>query len=200
MPVAKSKKTAHEAISLFKTFLLKPRTELPWLNGTVKGFPNRVKGFYDCALGYSYISGLRPVMTSCHVIRDYCIANKVWFGRKLWLAKPGDAVIFDWSGKGVETDHVGMVVSVDTKKKTVTYVSADSIDATHKEIPGIVTLNTVGLKWVTGFGRPVDFADIVPVIPSVEPAKRVVHSATVAAPVATPEATPNLVTPKEKAI
>ena len=41
--------TAHDAIHNFKTFVGKPRTELPWLNGTVKGFPNRVHGFYSCA-------------------------------------------------------------------------------------------------------------------------------------------------------
>jgi peptidoglycan hydrolase-like protein with peptidoglycan-binding domain len=182
MAVAKSKHTAQDAIHLFKTFLGKKRPELPWLNGKTKGFPDRVHGFYDCALGYSYISGLRPVMVSCHVVVDYCKANKVWFGLNAKKVQPGDAVIFDWSGKQKETDHIGMVISVDLKKKTVTYVSAD----TGPVIPGIVTLNTVGFKFVTGFGRPVDFAEPMSHVPVVSVEKRELHSATVAAPVEAP--------------
>jgi hypothetical protein len=92
-------------------------------------------------------------------MRDLCLHNKTWhtdFNHVL----PGDAVIFDWeSGKGIgrntNTDHIGMVISVDPHAKTVTYVSAD----TGKVIPGIVTVNTVGAKYITGFGRPVKFAE-----------------------------------------
>ena len=169
--------TAHDAIVQFKSFLGKTRPELPWLNGKTAGFPNRVKGFYDCALAYSFISGLRPVQVSCHVIRDLCLHNKTWHTDFVGV-QPGDAVIFDWeSGKGIgkntNTDHIGMVVSVDTKAKTVTYVSAD----TGKVIPGIVTLNTVGAKWVTGFGRPVKFADPVSVVPPVHAEQSAAHAA-----------------------
>ena len=168
--------TAQEAIHNFKSFLGKTREELPWLNGKTHGFPNRVHGFYDCALGYSYISGLRPVQVSCHAVRDLCLHNKTWhtdFNHVL----PGDAVIFDWeSGKGIgrntNTDHIGMVISVDPHKKTVTYVSAD----TGKVIPGIVTVNTVGSTWITGFGRPVTFAEPVLHTPVAHPEQQAAHA------------------------
>lgn len=178
MAIQKNSHDAHTIINHFKSFLGKPRTELPWLNGTTNGFPNRVKGFYDCALGFSYISGLRPIQVSCTAVKNLAIANKVW-NLDIKKAKPGDAVLFDWEtgawiGKNKETDHIGMVISVDIKKNTVTYVSAD----TGKVIPGIVTLNTVSLKWVAGFARLVNFAEPVSVVPTVHPAQREVHSAT----------------------
>lgn len=180
MTIQNSTMTAQQAITLFKSFLGKKREELPWLNGTTKGFPNRVHGFYDCALGFSYISGLRPVQVSCTAVKNLAIANKVW-NLDIKKVLPGDAVLFDWEtgkwiGKNGNTDHIGMVISVDVKKNTVTYVSAD----TGKVIPGIVTLNTVNLKWVAGFARLVNFADLPSVVPSVHPGQREVHSATAA--------------------
>lgn len=189
MAIAKSKQTAQEALHHFKTFLGKKRSELPWLNGKTKGFPDRVHGFYDCALGYSYISGLRPIIVSCHVARDYAKANKTWH-RDIKKVQPGDAVIFDWSGKAKETDHIGMVDHVDIKKGTVTYVSAD----TGPVIPGIVTVNTVGMKWITGFGRLVEFAAPASHVPVVNQDKRQSHSATVAAPIEAPHDVPALQT------
>ena len=169
--------TAHDAIHNFKTFVGKPRTELPWLNGTVKGFPNRVHGFYDCALGYSYFSGLRPVIVSCHVLRDFCIHNKTWT-TDLHEVQPGDAVIFDWEskkglGKNTNTDHVGMVISVDLKKQSVTYVSADSTNP----CPGLVTVNTISTLWIAGFGRPVKFLEIPQTIPVAHPDQQGQHNA-----------------------
>jgi hypothetical protein len=180
MTIQNSTITAQQAITHFKSFLGKKREELPWLNGTTKGFPNRVHGFYDCALGFSYISGLRPVQVSCTAVKNLAIANKVW-NLDIKKVLPGDAVLFDWEtakwiGKNNNTDHIGMVISVDIKKNTVTYVSAD----TGKVIPGIVTLNTVGLKWVAGFARLVNFADIPSVVPDVHAGQREVHSATAA--------------------
>ena len=178
MTIQNSKLTAQQAITHFKSFLGKKREELPWLNGKTAGFPNRVHGFYDCALGFSYISGLRPIQVSCTAVKNLAIANKVW-NLDIKKVLPGDAVLFDWEtgkwvGKNKETDHIGMVVSVDIKKNTVTYVSAD----TGKVIPGIVTLNTVSLKWVAGFARLVNFAEPASVVPTVNPAQRQVHSAT----------------------
>ena len=188
MTLQTSTQTAQHAIAHFKSFLGKPRTELPWLNGTTNGFPNRVKGFYDCALGFSYISGLRPIQVSCTAVKHLAQANKVW-NIDIKKVLPGDAVLFDWEtgswiGKNGNTDHIGMVISVDIKKNTVTYVSAD----TGKVIPGIVTLNTVGLKWVAGFARLVNFAEPSSVIPEVHAGQREVHSVTGAPAVATPPA------------
>ena len=178
MTIQNSTITAQQAITHFKSFLGKKREELPWLNGTTKGFPNRVHNFYDCALGFSYISGLRPIQVSCTAVKNLAIANKVW-NLDIKKVLPGDAVLFDWEtgswiGKNKETDHIGMVISVDIKKNTVTYVSAD----TGKVIPGIVTLNTVGLKWVAGFARLVNFKDPVSHVPDVHAGQREVHSAT----------------------
>ena len=178
--------TAHAIIAHFQTFLGKKREDLPWLNGTVKGFPNRVKGFYDCALGFSYISGLRPVQVSCTAVKNLAIANKVW-NLDIKKVLPGDAVLFDWEsgkwvGKNTNTDHIGMVMSVNLKNNTVTYISAD----TGPVIPGIVTVNTVSLKWVAGFARLVEFADIASTVPKVNPDQRAVHSATNLAAVAKP--------------
>jgi hypothetical protein len=194
MTIQNSKQTAQQAITNFKSFLGKKREELPWLNGKTKGFPNRVHGFYDCALGYSYISGLRPVQVSCTAVKNLAIHNKVW-NLDIKKVLPGDAVLFDWEtgkapGKNNNTDHIGMVISVDVKNKTVTYVSAD----TGKVIPGIVTINTVGIKWVAGFARIVNFADPVSHKPDVHAGQREVHSATAAPANVVPDTAPVLPT------
>jgi hypothetical protein len=184
MAIQQNPHDAHAIINHFKSFMGKKREELPWLNGTLKGFPNRVHGFYDCALGFSYASGLRPVQVSCTAVKNLAIANKVW-NLDIKKVLPGDAVLFDWEtgawiGKNKETDHIGMVMSVDVKKNTVTYVSAD----TGPVIPGIVTVNTVSLKWVAGFARLVEFGAPASVVPEVHPGQREVHSATGAPTVA----------------
>jgi hypothetical protein len=108
---------------------------------------------------------------------------------------PGDFVLFDWEtgkwiGKNQNTDHIGIVVSVNAKKNTVTYVSAD----TGKVIPGIVTMNTVNLQWVAGFARLVNFAEPVSVLPAVHQGQRDVHSATSAPANVAPAGAPSLVT------
>ena len=194
MTIQNSKQTAEQALTNFKSFLGKKREELPWLNGKVNGFPNRVKGFYDCALAYSYISGLRPVQVSCGAIKDLAVHNKVW-NLNIKKVLPGDAVIFDWEtgkapGKNLHTDHIGMVISVDVKNNTVTYVSAD----TGKVIPGIVTLNTVNLKWVAGFARIVNFATPETHKPTANISQREVHSATAAPANVVPATIPTVVT------
>ena len=176
MAIQTSTQTAQHAIAHFQSFLGKPRPELPWLNGTTPHFPNRIKGFYDCALAFSYFSGLRPIQVSCTAVKHLAQANKVW-NIDIKKVLPGDAVLFDWEtgkwpGRNLNTDHIGMVVSVDVKKNTVTYVSAD----TGKVIPGIVTLNTVGVKWVAGYARLVNFADPVSFVPDVHAGQREVHT------------------------
>ena len=178
MAIQKNPHDAQSVLAHFKSFLGKPRTELPWLNGTTNGFPNRVHGFYDCALAVSYFSGLRPIQVSCTAVKHLAQANTVW-NLDIKKVLPGDFVLFDWEsgkwiGKNTETDHIGLVISVDIKKNTVTYVSAD----TGTVIPGIVTLNTVSLKWVAGFARLVEYAEPVSVVPPVNPSQRGAHSAT----------------------
>jgi LysM repeat protein len=144
-----SKHTAHEAVVLFKTFIGKPRTTLPWLK-------NRVH-MLDCAAGYSWISGLKPEQISCSRIKAICEKNGTY--ARSGIPQIGDAVFFDWKGNKVETDHVGMVVSA--TKTSVTYVSADSGD--HQ----LVTVNTIGYKWITGWGKPVTWrtATVAPAAP-----------------------------------
>jgi hypothetical protein len=186
MTIQTSTQTAQHAIAHFQSFLGKPRTELPWLNGTTDHFPNRVKGFYDCALAFSYFSGLRPIQVSCTAVKHLAQANKVW-NIDIKNVIPGDAVLFDWEtgkwpGRNVNTDHIGMVVSVDVKKNTVTYVSAD----TGKVIPGIVTMNTVSVKWVAGYARLVNFAEPVSTVPEIHPGQREAHTISGASAIATP--------------
>jgi len=180
-----SKKTAHDTITEFLAFRGHKREELPWLNGKTAGFPNRVHGFYDCALAVSYFIGMHPAIISCHVWRDYCLHNKTWH-TDFNHVQQGDIVIFDWEsakglGRNTNTDHIGLVVSVDPHKQTVTYVSAD----TGPVIPGIVTLNTVGAKWISGFGRPVTYAQPVSVVPNaVHPDQQAQHAKPAVTPVA----------------
>jgi hypothetical protein len=56
----------------------------------------------------------------------------------------GQAVIFDWHGDHTDTAHVGIVTQANADH--VTYISADSGE--HQ----IVNVNTVGYKFVTGWG------------------------------------------------
>jgi hypothetical protein len=125
-------------------------------------------------------------MTMCHEWRNYCVANKTW--HTTWDGiQAGDIVIFDWeSGKGLgkntNTDHIGLVISVDLHHKTVTYVSADSTNP----CPGFVTTNTVGDKWISGFGRPVQYAQPAQVVPAPHPIQQDVHNAPAPAPVDAP--------------
>jgi hypothetical protein len=136
--------TAQQAISNFKKFIGVSRNKLPWLAGRVN--------MLDCAAGYSYIAHLKPEQISCNEIRKICKTNKTWrtSDNGKTLPKPGDGVIFDWSGHQTGTDHIGMVITAD--KTGVTYVSADS--GSHQ----LVTVNHVGWHYVTGWGTPVKFA------------------------------------------
>lgn len=124
-------------IAQFQSYIGKPRTALPWL----KPYPPNI---LDCAIGFSYIAGLKPVQINCNGIKALCVANKTW--RTTGLPVAGQAVIFDWSGRKKAGDHVGMVISANPRN--VTYVSADS--GPHK----LVTITTVPYNLVTGWGSP----------------------------------------------
>jgi hypothetical protein len=160
--------TALDAVRKFKSYVGVKRAQLPWLRGR--------QYLYDCAAAYSWIAGLHPEFTRCTEMKDYCVKKGTWTIDPT-KAKQGDAVMFDWEHKGAglghntNTDHVGMVISIDLKKHTVKYVSADSTNPT----PGLVTVNTISLAWVTGFGRPVDFADPAQPTP-VHPVSSAIHN------------------------
>jgi hypothetical protein len=134
------KLTAQQAISNFKKFIAVPRHKLPWLNGRVN--------MLDCAAGYSYITHLIPEQISCNELRRIMINNKTWHrvNDTKHMPQPGDAIIFDWSGAQLGTDHVGMVIAVD--KTGVTHISADS------NSDQLVHVNHVGWHYVTGWGQP----------------------------------------------
>jgi len=166
----------------FNGFAGKPRTDLPWLNGTTKGFPNRVTGFYDCALAVSYFTGITPQIVSCGVLMDYLKKLGTW--KTTGQPNKGDVVIFGWSGNKQDHDHTGLVLWVKPNGNdwNVTYVSADSTQ--NPPPPGLVTVNTVSSKYVTGWGDP-----------------KVWDAATVAAPVTAPnhEAVIPVATPAQSA-
>lgn len=162
----------------FKSFVGKPRTELPWLNGKVPGFPNRVTGFYDCALAVSYFTGLNPVIVSCGVLMQHLKDIGTWQTVHA-LPQVGDVVIFGWSGNKQDHDHTGLVLSVSRPSKIagevfdVTYVSADSTN--NPPPPGQVTVNTVSSKYVTGWGDLKLWAAPTPVAPVVNAAQSAAH-------------------------
>jgi LysM repeat protein len=169
---------ADAAIAKFKTFLGKPRTELPWLGAS------RIQHFYDCAAGVSYILGIKPEIVSCHVLRDYCIKNGTWT-TDLHKVKRGMIVIFDWESKkglghNTNTDHVGIVESVDVVHGIVRYISADS----GKVIPGVVTENPgISTLWITGFGEPVALDAPTPADPApIHPIQQATHNTPAPAP------------------
>jgi hypothetical protein len=163
--------TPEIAIKQFKSFVKTPRVKLPWLRGR--------QYLYACPAAYSWIVGLHPAVNTCHELKAICVKNKTWT-TDLAQVKPGHAVIFDWEngaglGHNTNTDHVGMVISVN-KDKTVTYVSADSTRPT----PGLVTVNTIATKWITGFGVPQKFGVVGE--PIVHPASSTFHNAPVTSP------------------
>jgi len=145
-------KTAHEAIELFKTFVNLPRTKLPWL----KKRPN----LYDCAAGYTWVSGLGekyPNIVWVHEVVDVMKKNKTWvqykkgIERKV-LPKPGDAIIFDWKGTHTNTDHVAMVISA-----SATHLTVVGADQGHTR--QVSYLNEFNYWAITGWGTPVAYAD-----------------------------------------
>jgi CHAP domain len=149
-------RTADEAIALFKTFIGKPRTSLPWLKGRVN--------MLDCAAGYSWISGLKPEQISCSKLKAIMVKNGTW--KTTGIPEKGDAVLFDWSGNKTGTDHVGIVISAN--KNAVVYISADSGKNQ------LVTINPgIGYKWISGFGKPIAFRptvnpNVIPLVPVAE--------------------------------
>jgi hypothetical protein len=181
-------KDLHATLDEFKSYVGKhDRTLYPWLNGKTKGFPNRVKGFYDCALAVSYFTGLSPQIISCGVLMDYLKKLGTWKSAHA-LPQVGDAIIFGWSGNKQDHDHVGLVLSVTRPSKSagevfdVTYVSADST----QPCPGFVTVNTVSSKYVTGWGdlklwaapsaTPSAAPDHAPVVPTADAAQTLAHA------------------------
>jgi hypothetical protein len=132
---------AQDAINHFISYTHKPRTALPWL----KGRPYLL----DCAAAVTYILHIQQPLgiISCGVLMDYFKNKKTWY--TTGTPKPGDVVIFDWSGKKTGHDHTGIIITAD--KTNVHYVSADSTSP----VPGFVTAGTTQpYKYVTGYGRP----------------------------------------------
>ena len=140
-------KTKTEAIELFRSFIMKPRTDLVWLK-------NRL-GMLDCAAAVSYITERKPEIISCGAFVKQLQKEKKWHTLADGLPKQGQLVFFDWTGHEGKTgnhDHVGIVLNA--AHDHVEYISADST----KPVPGLVTINKhVGWHWVSGYGD-VDYA------------------------------------------
>ena len=181
-------KTAQQAIALFKTFVNLPRVKLPWL----KGRPN----LYDCAAGFTWVSDLKekyPHIVWVHEVVDVCKKNKTWVQYKKGLERkqlpqPGDAVIFDWKGTHTRTDHVAMCISA-----SATHLTVVGADQGHtREVSYISNPN----YWaVTGWGKPVQYADTAAAKPAVSPvlvpAPIVAPAPAPVAPIVTPVEAPN---------
>jgi hypothetical protein len=134
-------KTINQVITEFQKYEGISRKRLPWLKGRTD--------MLDCAAGVSYILGVKPEIISCRVFKEAMIQKKVW--KTTGIPKKGDLVIFDWtSGRKKDTAHIGIVIIAN--KNVVKYISADSGD--HM----LVTENTVGYNYVTGFGSYYKYA------------------------------------------
>ena len=139
--------TLQQAIDTYKKYVGLTRAQLqksaPWL----KGRPNML----DCAAAFSYVSGTKPEIISCGTWVQHFKNQHVW--HTTGLPKRGDVLIFSWDGLGMRDDggshdHIGLCVEdVDAKKKTVSYLSADSGSAK------IVDLHEVSLRYVAGYAR-----------------------------------------------
>jgi hypothetical protein len=132
---------AQDAVNKLKTYVNKPRKDLPWLKGRTN--------MLDCSAAVSWVLNLdQPQgIISCGTLMDYFKQKKQWHTTGIPVA--GDIVIFDWSGKRTGHDHTGIVITAD--KNNVHYTSADSTTPT----PGFVTYGqTQPYKYITGYGRP----------------------------------------------
>ena len=158
--------TREEAIALFKTFLEKPRTKLPWL----KKRPH----LYDCAAGFSWITGIAPKhnIVWVHELVDLAKKNGTFVAyKKGRVPQRGDAIFYDWKGTHTRTDHVAMVLKADAH-----HVVAIGADQGH--VREVSYLNT-GYSVIMGWGKPNKYEDAAPAAetpapiaaPTTEPAK-----------------------------
>lgn len=136
--------TRKQALEFLRSFVGKPRSEMPWL----KGRPN----LYDCAAGYTYaVLGKKTKIVWVHELMDRMKANKTWTNKG--TPKPGDAVIYDWNGDG-GCDHVAMFHSVNKSGQFVCF-GADQ----GKPTPGKVTKLVTGKGVILGWGTPFNFPE-----------------------------------------
>lgn len=87
---------------------------------------------------------------SCTILSNrYKSANQ-------WITsgyKPGDIVMFDFSGKRSKTEHVGIVEAVSADGKTLTTIEGNT-GAGNDANGGAVMRRTRNIKYVTGACRP----------------------------------------------
>lgn len=144
---------ASEAITLFKTYLNKPRTALPWL----KKRPN----LYDCAAGYTWIVGQakrHPNLVWVHELKDRAVKNGTYVSAKNAkgkMPKPGDAIFYDWSGKQADTDHVAMCIK--SKRGRNGYINAIGADQGHRRLVTYLNEPKGAFHVISGWGTPFKF-------------------------------------------
>lgn len=91
------------------------------------------KGFASCGAGIKFFK-----------------AKKAWF--PVAQAKAGDLAFFDWDHDGSQ-DHVGLIVSVDAKKKTIHTIEGNTSDTNHSN-GGVVMAKERNWSVIMGVGRP----------------------------------------------
>lgn len=137
-------KTRKQALEFLRSFVGKPRSEMPWL----KGRPHLL----DCAAGYTYaVLGKKTKIVWVSELVKRMKDNKTW--TKKGTPKPGDAVIYDWNGDG-GCDHVAMFHSVN---KSGQFVCFGADQGKNKLVTKIIT----GKGVILGWGTPFNFTDPV---------------------------------------
>lgn len=86
---------------------------------------------------------------SCTALADRYRNAKQWVTSGF---KPGDIVMFDWSGKRSKTEHVGIVERVEPDGSLITIEGNTSTG--NNSNGGAVMRRTRSLKYVTGACRP----------------------------------------------
>lgn len=133
-------RTRHQAMKTMKSFLVKPRSDYPWLKGRIN--------LGDCAAGYARVAtGKHSKIIWVSELVNLMKKNGTW---KKGTPKMGDAVIFDWNGDG-GCDHVAMFHSKTKDGRWLCY-GANQGDS------NVVTKLVTNGKAVMGWGTPFEFA------------------------------------------
>lgn len=86
---------------------------------------------------------------SCTALADRYKTAKQWVTSNY---KPGDIIMFDWSGKRAKTEHVGILEQIDSNGNLITIEGNTAIG--NESNGGAVMRRTRDPKFVTGACRP----------------------------------------------
>lgn len=131
-------------------------------NGFTGSFPRGTKmqyGWAWCACTWSALAiklgytSIMPIEISCGYLIEAAKKMGIWVEKDSYVAKPGDAVLYDWddSGSGDNTgwpDHVGIIVEVNEESGYFVVVEGNYGNAVKKR-----TLSING-RYIRGFICP----------------------------------------------